>query len=102
MALQTGLRHPDRLAGIMALSCFLPLAETVATEGTPANRETPIFMAHGERDPLIPGARGRQARDLLAGVGYRVAWHEYVMPHSVCGEEVADIARWLTSVLNGN
>ena len=99
MALHTGLRHPQRLAGIMALSCFLPLAETVATEGSAANRDVPIFMAHGTHDPLIPIERGRQARDLLAGLGYRIEWHEYRMPHSVCAEEVADIAGWLTKIL---
>ena len=99
MALHTGLRHPERLAGIMALSCFLPLADTVATEGSAANRNVPIFMAHGTHDPLIPVDRGRLARDLLTGIGYRIAWHEYPMPHSVCGEEVADIAAWLAKIL---
>src|SRR5438034_9235405 len=72
MALHTGLRHPERLAGIVALSCFLPLADSVAGEGGAANRETPIFMAHGTQDPLIPVARGRLARDLLTGLGYRI------------------------------
>jgi phospholipase/carboxylesterase len=99
MALQTGLRHPERLAGIMALSCFLPLADAVAAEAAAANRTTPIFMAHGTHDPLIPVARGRQARDLLVGLDYRVAWHEYPMPHSVCAEEIADISRWLLTTL---
>ena len=99
MALHTGLRHPDRLGGIMALSCFLPLAGAVATEASATNRETPIFMAHGTHDPMIPLARGCQARDLLAALGYRIVWHEYPMPHSVCAEEVADIARWLTDML---
>ena len=99
MALHTGLRHAQRLAGIMALSCFLPLADAVAAEASPANRETPIFMAHGTHDPLIPLDRGRHAHDLLAGLGYRIAWHEYRMPHSVCAEEVADISAWLTEIL---
>jgi phospholipase/carboxylesterase len=99
MALHTGLRHPRRLAGIMALSCFLPLADALAAEASPANRETPIFMAHGTHDPLIPLARGGLARDGLTRLGYRVAWHEYRMPHSVCGEEVGDIGRWLREVL---
>jgi phospholipase/carboxylesterase len=98
MALHTGLRHPERLAGIMALSCFLPLADAVAGEASAANRDVPIFMAHGAHDPLIPLDRGRHARDLLAGIGYRIEWHEYPMPHSVCAEEVADIAAWLTTV----
>ena len=99
MALHTGLRHRERLAGIMALSCFLPLAEAVAGEGSAANRDVAIFMAHGTHDPMIPLARGRHARDLLTGIGYRIAWHEYRMPHSVCAEEVADISAWLTQVL---
>ena len=99
MALHTGLRHSERLAGIMALSCFLPLADTVAREGSAANRDVPIFMAHGTHDPLIPVDRGRHARDLLTGIGYRIAWHDYPMPHSVCGEEVADIAAWLAKIL---
>jgi phospholipase/carboxylesterase len=99
MALHTGLRHPQRLAGIMALSCFLPLADAVASEASAANRETPVFMAHGTHDPLIPIARGRQARDLLTALGYRISWHEYPMPHSVCPEEIADISDWLREIL---
>jgi phospholipase/carboxylesterase len=99
MALHTGLRHRERLAGIMALSCFLPLTDAVAAEGSPANRDVPIFMAHGTHDPMIPLARGHRARDLLAGLGYQIAWHEYRMPHSVCAEEVADISDWLTKIL---
>jgi phospholipase/carboxylesterase len=99
MALQTGLRYPERLAGILALSTYLPLAAVVPNEASAANRETPIFMAHGTHDPLIPLARGRLARDRLAALGYRVAWHEYPMPHSVCADEVADIARWLRETL---
>ena len=99
MALHTGLRHRERLAGVMALSCFLPLAEAVAAEGSAANRDVPIFMAHGTHDPMIPLARGHLARDLLTGLGYRIEWHEYRMPHSVCAEEVADISAWLTEIL---
>jgi phospholipase/carboxylesterase len=99
MALHTGLRHPERLAGLMALSCFLPAAETVAAEAAAANRETPVFMAHGTHDPLIPLARGREARDLLTTLGYRVEWRQYPMPHAVCAEEIADLARWLRATL---
>lgn len=99
MALHSGLRHPERLAGVMALSCFLPLADALAGEASAANRDTPIFMAHGAHDPMIPLARGRHARDILGALGYRVAWHEYPMPHSVCAEEVTDISAWLTEVL---
>jgi len=101
MALHAGLRHPERLAGVMALSCFLPLADTLAAEATTANRQTPIFMAHGVHDPLIPLARGLEARDLLTGLGYRVSWRQYPMPHAVCAEEIGDIAGWLRQVLGG-
>jgi phospholipase/carboxylesterase len=99
MALHTGLRHPERLAGVMALSCFLPLAHLVAGEVSPANRATPVFMAHGVEDPLIPLARARSARDTLAGLRYAVEWHEYPIPHSVSDAEVMDIGAWLARVL---
>ena len=99
MAIHTGLRHPERLAGIMALSCFVPQADTLAAEASAANREAPIFMAHGTHDPLIPIARARSGRDLLISLGYRVEWHEYRMPHSVCGEEIAEISAWLGRVV---
>jgi phospholipase/carboxylesterase len=99
MALQTGLRHPERLAGIMALSCYLPLADRVAGEASPANRDVPIFMAHGTADPLIPLARARRGYEILDGLGYRVEWHEYPMPHSVCDNEIRDIGGWLARIL---
>ncbi len=99
LALQTGLRHGERLAGVLALSCFLPLAGTLAAEASPANRDVPIVLAHGTHDPLIPLARARHARVVLEGLGYRVQWREYPMPHAVCAEEIADIARWLREVL---
>jgi len=100
MALHTGLRHPERLAGVMALSCSLPLADTLGTEAAPANRDVPIFMAHGTHDPMIPMARAVRARETLTGLGYRVEWHEYPMPHSVCLEEIRDISAWLGTVLS--
>ena len=99
MALQTGLRHPERLAGLIVLSSFLPLADSLAAEVSAANRDVPIFMAHGTQDPLIPLARGHASRDRLLELGYRIEWHEYRMPHSVCGEEIADLSRWLRGVL---
>jgi phospholipase/carboxylesterase len=99
MALHTGLRHAGRLAGVMALSCFLPLADDLAREAAAANRDVPLFMAHGAYDDLIPLARARRAHDILVGLGWRVEWHEYPMPHSVCPEEIADISAWLSSVL---
>lgn len=94
MALHTGLRVEQRLGGIAALSCSLPLAVTLASEVSAANRNVPIFMAHGKQDELVPVARGAEARDALARLGYRPEWHEYPMPHSVCAEEIADLCAW--------
>jgi phospholipase/carboxylesterase len=99
IALHTGLRHPEKLAGVMALSTYLPLAESFAQEAAPANAKTAVFMAHGTQDPVGPYAMGRNSRDLLNQSGYAVEWHEYPMQHSVCMEEVADIGRWLVQVL---
>jgi phospholipase/carboxylesterase len=99
IALQTGLRHPERIAGIMALSTYVPVAEKLSAEASAANRHVPIFMAHGTHDPVIPLARAEQSRGLLESLGYPVEWHEYGMPHSVCPEELADIGAWLGKVL---
>jgi phospholipase/carboxylesterase len=99
IALHTGLRQPQRLAGVMALSCYLPLADTLAVEASAANRQTPIFVGHGTADPVVTFARARESREALRAQGYSLDWHEYPMPHSVCGEEVADIATWLRTVL---
>jgi phospholipase/carboxylesterase len=99
IALQTGLRYPQRLAGIMALSTYLPLAESLAHEAARANAKTPIFMAHGTQDPVLPYAMGSGSREFLGKMGYDVEWHEYPMPHSVCPEEVRDIGAWLQRVL---
>jgi phospholipase/carboxylesterase len=99
IALQTGLRYPERLAGIMALSTYLPLAAVLPQEAAPANRRTPIFMAHGLYDPVVPYLMGTTSRMTLTGLGYGVEWHEYPMPHSVCAEEVAEIGAWLRRVL---
>lgn len=99
MALHTGLRYPQPLAGIMALSGYLPLAETFADERHSANANTPVFMAHGSQDPVVVPARGEASRDLLASLGYAVQWHTYPMPHSVHPREIADIAAFLTRVL---
>jgi phospholipase/carboxylesterase len=100
IALQAGLRYPQRLAGIMALSTYLPLAESLAHEAAHVNARTPIFMAHGTHDPVVPYAMGSGSRELLGKMGYDVEWHEYSMQHSVCLEEVQDIAAWLRRVLN--
>ena len=99
IALQTGLRYPETLAGIMALSTYLPLAESFAQEAAPANAKTPVFMAHGIQDPVVPYAMGTASRARLERAGYAVDWHEYPMPHSVCLEEIKDIGRWLGQVL---
>ena len=99
IALQTGLRHGERLAGVMALSTYVPLADRLAKEANPANRGVPIFMAHGTADPMIPFARAQASRDLLLQQGYAVEWHEYLMQHSVCPQEIADIAKWLRRLL---
>ncbi|MGH7388705.1 MAG: alpha/beta hydrolase [Candidatus Rokuibacteriota bacterium] len=101
MALHTGLRYRERLAGILALSCFLPLASTLEGEAGAANRAAPIFMAHGVYDQLIPLARARRSCHVLSGLGWNVEWHEYPMAHAVCDEEVADVAAWLRGVLGG-
>src|SRR5512134_1929254 len=99
IALQTGLRHPQQLAGVMALSCYLPLAESLPREAAAANRTTPIFMAHGIYDPLIPIVAAAGSMTLLTGIGYAVEWRQYPMPHSVCPEEIQDIGAWLRRVL---
>jgi len=99
VALHTGLRHAERLAGILALSTYLPLAGSLAPEHSAANLDVPLFMAHGRFDDIIPIERARQSRVALAGLGCKVEWREYAMPHAVCGEEIADIAAWLRAVL---
>ncbi|MBB5368042.1 MULTISPECIES: alpha/beta hydrolase [unclassified Janthinobacterium] len=99
MALQTGLRHPEKLAGLMCLSGYLPLADKTAAERTPASLDTPIFMAHGTADPVVQIPRAEQSRDLLTGLGYKVEWHAYRMQHSLCQEEIDDIGAWLKKVL---
>lgn len=102
MALHTGLRHSARLAGIMALSGYLPLANTLATERHPANFSTPIYMAHGTADPVVPLARAEASRQALLTLGHPVQWHTYPMPHSVHPQEVVDISAFLQSVLGAN
>lgn len=99
IALHTGLRHGQRLAGILALSTYLPLAGSLQAERSEANRDVPIFMAHGEFDDIIPVTRAQQSRQALVAQGYTLQWHSYPMPHSVCGEEIADIAAWLAANL---
>jgi phospholipase/carboxylesterase len=99
MALMTGLRHGERLAGVAGLSGYLPLASTTPAERSPANADVPIFLAHGRADPVVDYARGVATRDALKALGYAVEWHDYAMPHSVCPEEIVDLNRWLLRVL---
>ena len=99
IALQTGLRYPQRLAGIMALSTYLPLADRLEAEASAANRDVPIFYAHGTHDPVIPLPMATASVAKLNAAGYRVEWHEYPMQHSVCAEEVGALSAWLSRVL---
>ena len=95
MALHVGLRHAARLGGLLVLSAYLPLAHAVAAEGSPAGRGTPVFLAHGTQDPLIPLVRARVARDALAALGCPVEYHEYPIGHTVSDAEIRDLATWL-------
>jgi len=99
MTLQTGLRHPEKLGGLMCLSCYLPLAGKVAAERNPDSIDMPIFMAHGRFDQVIPVGWGQQTRDTLASLGYQVQWHEYAMEHSSCPEEFQDMVAWLKKII---
>jgi phospholipase/carboxylesterase len=99
MALLTGIRYPQRLAGIAGLSGYLPLATTAAVERSRANADTPIFLAHGSSDNVVQVQRGRASRDALQSIGHAVEWHEYPIAHSVSMEEIADLNRWLQRVL---
>jgi phospholipase/carboxylesterase len=96
IALHTALRESRSLAGVLALSTYLPIGDTLAAERASANAHVPIFMAHGSADPLLPLALAEASRRTLEGLGYAVDWHVYPMQHSVCAEEIAAIAAWLT------
>jgi phospholipase/carboxylesterase len=95
VALHTGLRYPERLAGVLALSTFLPLADTLEAERHEANRELPLFLAHGTYDPVIGIEFAKSSRAQLEALGYPVEWHEYPMEHAVCPPEIDDLAGWL-------
>jgi phospholipase/carboxylesterase len=99
IALQTALRYPKRLAGVMALSTYLPLRDTLAGEASAVNRDVPILMCHGQQDPVVPLQLGELSRHALQALGYTVDFRTYDMPHSVCADEVHDIAGWLSRVL---
>ena len=100
IALCAGVRHAHTLAGIVALSTYLPLAQSLAAERSAANAQVPVFQAHGSADPVVVMARGEQSRDVLLALGYRVDWHRYAMPHSVCADEIADLRAWLGARLS--
>jgi phospholipase/carboxylesterase len=99
ITLQTGLRQTEALAGLMVLSSYLPLADTLVAERAIASSNVPVFMAHGSQDSVLPISMGSNSRDLLTGMGYEVDWHEYPMAHSVCPQEIGDISVWLKRVL---
>ena len=99
MTLQTGLRQKTKLAGMLCLSGYLPIVAQAAAEHTPDSKATPIFLAHGRMDPVVPIARASASRDQLVQWGYNVEWHEYPMQHSLCQQEVNDISAWLKRVL---
>ena len=99
IALHAGLRYPETLGGIMALSTYLPMQQRLPQEAVAANRQTPVFMAHGLNDDVVALQFGLQTRSLLQQLGYRLQWHDYAMGHSVCMEEISDISDWLGSVL---
>lgn len=98
IALTTGLDYPKPLAGIMALSGYLPQAEQVLASASAANRDMPIFIAHGTEDNIVPYALGKSAYAALKQAGYSTTWRSYPMEHSVCAQEISDISRWLQSV----
>ena len=99
MALHTGLSFQHKLAGIVALSGYLPLADTFKSTAHSANQSTPIYMAHGTADPVVVIKRGEDSRDLLSSLGYKVEWHTYPMQHSVHPNEISDISNFLKKIL---
>jgi phospholipase/carboxylesterase len=99
VTLGAGLRYGQRLAGLVGMSGYVPLAATTATERNAANADTPVFLAHGRSDGVVPLSRGSAGRDLLLGLGQPVEWHDYPMEHSVCMEEIQALRQWLLRVL---
>ena len=95
VALAAGLRFPDPLAGILALSTYLPFPQTLAAERSVANADVRILMCHGRHDPVVHVTLGQEARDVLIGLNYTVEWHEYPMQHEVCTAEISEVGRWL-------
>ena len=99
VVLHTALRAEQRFAGVMALSTYLPFSSQASTENTGVNENTPLFMAHGTLDPVVPVQLGEASMRALVGLGYSPSWHTYTIPHSVSPEEITDISNWLTGVL---
>ncbi len=99
IALHAGLRHRQRLAGVVGLSCYLPLSERLIDERSTASAQTPILLMHGSADPVVALTLGEHARDTLTDWGYRPAWHVYPMQHQVSLEQIEDLRRWLTPLL---
>jgi len=99
MALHSGLRYPDKLAGVMGLSCYLLMPDKLPTEASTVNRDTPIFLAHGSFDEVVPVHYGQSGAKTLTDMGYPVQWREYPMPHAVHPQEIRDIGAWLREVL---
>jgi phospholipase/carboxylesterase len=95
VALSAGLRSPQRLGGILAMSGYVPFPAKLEAERREENADVPILLCHGRMDPVVPVTLGEEARDVLTALGYRVEWHEYAMQHEVCMEELADVSRWL-------
>ena len=104
IALHTALRHPQRLAGLMALSTYLPLQDCfdneIANNTSAQSKQLPIFMAHGSFDPMLPMTLGQHSQQILENAGYDVEWHDYPMAHAVCAEEITDIRNWLLAVFD--
>jgi phospholipase/carboxylesterase len=102
IALFAGLRYPQKLAGLLALSTYLPLPDQLKVETTNANSEIPLMMMHGTFDPIVPVFQGHRSRDLLQQAGYSIEWREYPMQHAVCSQEINDISYWLQQRLLGD
>ena len=102
IAMHTAMRVPQRLAGLMALSTWMPLASTIGEEVVDNSesqpRELPVLMVHGTFDPLLPLAAGQHAREIMQDAGFKVQWHEYPMAHAVCAEEISEIRKWLVDI----
>lgn len=100
IAVHTGLQYPERLAGIVALSTYVALPDTIEFGASDANRGLPIFMAHGLSDPVIPRSLGKRSMDFLSKRHYAVQWHEYPMEHSVAPAEIRDLSAWLQALID--